>query len=369
MRQREPLGMMARRAGVLWRPAALVGVLCALYLGALYGRYERKDGPWFEFVRPTIAGEAGYDGQFTYCIALDPTFAAPCLDVPAYRYQRILHPILARLVGLADPIRIIQAMLLINLVMLVVGTWALESLLSAERVSRWYALSYGLFGGVFFAVRVNTAEPLAYGLVLLAILAWARGHGWLHAALLGLSAFAKETTLIVAAGYLLAFATEGRWRAALRLTALTVLPFVIWQVVLRSWFGAFGVGSGGALATPFEVIPFMGIVRIWTEGGAGAFVRFGLLLLPFAVLPTTWALWACWQEVRRRRWHPYLWLLLTNAAIMLFVPFSTYREPLGITRFMPGLVIAVLLFAALRKLRRPLLYSTLWVFWGVLLLG
>jgi len=29
----------------------------------------------------------------------------------------------------------------------------------------------------------------------------------------------------------------------------------------------------------------------------------------------------------------------------------------------------VILFAALRKARRPLLYSTLWIFFGLLLLG
>ncbi|MEO0562413.1 MAG: hypothetical protein AAF125_09875, partial [Chloroflexota bacterium] len=36
----------------------------------------------------------GYDGQFTYFIARDPAGAAPLIDVPAYRYQRILLPAL-----------------------------------------------------------------------------------------------------------------------------------------------------------------------------------------------------------------------------------------------------------------------------------
>jgi hypothetical protein len=362
---------------LLWRPALVVGVLCVFYLVSIYYRYPHDDSRWFEFIRPTPAGSAGYDGQFTYCIALDPSFASPCLDVPAYRYQRILHAMLARYLGLMDATRIIQAMLAINIVMLVVGTWALETLLSAERVNRWYALTYGLFGGVFFAVRVNTTEPLAYGLVLIAILAGARNRWWLHALLLLLATFAKETALIVVGGYLLHFLLTRRWRDLLRLAALTVGAFAIWQVVLYQWFGAFGVGSGGAMATPFEIIPFRGILRIWTEGGALAFVQFGVLLLPFAVLPTLWALWQCAQELQRH-WrrgkeggglHPYVWLLFTNAAIMPAVPFSTYREPLGITRFMPGLVIALLLYAGLRKERRALLYSTVWMFWGLLLMG
>ena len=38
-------------------------------------------------------GTQGYDGQFAYYIALspDPEDVAPKLDVPGYRYQRILE--------------------------------------------------------------------------------------------------------------------------------------------------------------------------------------------------------------------------------------------------------------------------------------
>ena len=47
---------------------------------------------------------------------------------------------------------------------------------------------------------------------------------------------------------------------------------------------------------------------------------------------------------------------------MAFVPFSTYREPLGVFRFIVGLVLAHLLYAALRYPRaRAMVYSTLWL--------
>ena len=47
-------------------------------------------------------GTEGYDGQFIYYIARDPApeRVAGYLDVPAYRYQRILLPLLARLLAL-----------------------------------------------------------------------------------------------------------------------------------------------------------------------------------------------------------------------------------------------------------------------------
>ncbi len=52
----------------------------------------------------------GYDGQFAYYIARDPADSPDCLDVPAYRMQRILLPALGALFSLgqdaADPLDI-----------------------------------------------------------------------------------------------------------------------------------------------------------------------------------------------------------------------------------------------------------------------
>lgn len=350
----------------LLRPVTLALVIYLIYFALLY--FRNGSNP-LEFVYPTISGSAGYDGQFAYCIALDPSNAAPCLDVPAYRYQRILHPITARFLGLQNSVGIIWALLAINVAGMMLGTLALESLLVNLKVSRWYALIYALFGGVFFAARVNTPEPLAYGLVLAAIWSAARKQWTLQAILLLVAALAKETTLIFTAAYLAQFVLDRRWWATLRLLLIAVLPLVIWQFVLRSWFGAFGVGSGGAMATPFEIIPFMGIWRIGLEKGIAALLLFGFPALLFAVVPTLWGLWKGGRDLISGRRNEYTLLLLANAAIMLFVPYSTYREALGLARFMPGLVAVVLLYAALKRERRALIYSSLWLVWGLLLVG
>ena len=64
----------------------------------------------------------GYDGQYAYYIARDPAHAAGCLDVPAYRYQRILLPVLGRVLALGNTDAIPAAFVLINLVALVGST-------------------------------------------------------------------------------------------------------------------------------------------------------------------------------------------------------------------------------------------------------
>ncbi len=343
----------------------------------------------------TIGPENGYDGQFSYYIARDPMNAAPCIDVPAYRYQRILLPIIGRAVAFGSEQFIPLAFVAINVIALVGSTALLENLLEAQKVSRIYALAYGLFGGLVIAVRLSTSEPLAYGLVVLAI--WLRqeaeppGHQdrqektrengnsdvgarhvaplkqqwrmWGQAFALAFAALAKETTLLFAAGYTLYYLAQRRWMDALRIAFVAGVPFVLWQLYLYNWFGAFGVGSGGAGGTPFEIIPFNGIWRILTEGSVSAFLLLAPIALLVAVLPALWGLIASAREILQERGgaHLYAYLLFVNAAVMLFVPFSTYREPLGVLRFIPGLVIAHLLYAALRyRHRRPLRYSLLW---------
>ena len=72
------------------RPWMVAAGLCALFLAVILVHYHAGAR---EFLWPTMTGQAGYDGQFTYAIALDPANAAPHLDAPAYRYQRILHPL------------------------------------------------------------------------------------------------------------------------------------------------------------------------------------------------------------------------------------------------------------------------------------
>lgn len=305
----------------------------------------------------------GYDGQFNYFIARDPANAAPCIDVPAYRYQRILLPISGWVISVGGIEDIIPfAFLFINILALVASTRLLEDLLVLENKSRWFALSYGLFFGLVVSVRLSTAEPLAYGLVVAAIWAYRKNHLWLMTLALALAGFTKETTGIMTAGFLLWFVLQKRWSDAVRLVLVEGVPFLIWQGVLLGWLGEPGLGSGGAKATGFEIIPFGGVFRILTEGSLPAFLIIGgLLLFPPVILPTLWGLRASWFDFRRQNVTLYTCLLLAAVAIMPFVPFSTYREYLGIYRFIPGLVLMVVLYSAERDLRRPLLYSTLYI--------
>ncbi|MCS6870567.1 MAG: hypothetical protein RML95_05470 [Anaerolineae bacterium] len=373
-------------------PAALAVTLCSLYCALVVWRAGNVE----ELIRPHTAGPLGYDGQFTAWIAADPIGAErrignlcrhPTLgyaydralhrqigqlfgcEQPAYRYQRILSAAIARLLSFGQIALIPYAILLTNLVMLGLGTAALAELLRMARASAWYSLVYGLFGGIFFAVRASTTEPLAYGLALIALLALQRRQfGW-SAALFALAALAKEVTLLMAAGAALALLLSRQWRTGLLIGFSALTPFLAWQVILWTWLGSFGVGSGGAGATPFEIVPYNGIWRIFEFGVAPITVAFALIPIIFGMIPSLWALWRSGRDLLCGKWTLYSLLLFTNAAIIPFTPRSTFAEPFGLVRFLPGLVISLLLYAAHFKLRRPLRYSTMWLLFGVLFLA
>lgn len=349
------------------RPWMVVVTLCVLYVAFVI---LRNNGDPLALVtigtrfgEGDMFGTEGYDGQFVYYIARDPDTAAQYIDVPAYRFQRILLPILGRALALGQVPLIPWALLVINLVSLAAGTTLLENLLIQHKVSRWYALTYSLTIGTFGAVRLSLPEPLAYALVLGGGVLAQRDRWLWSAVLFALAALARETTLLFPFGYGLYLLSQKQVKTALSFGAIALLPFVIWQIILYRQFGTFGIGSGGAMATPFEIIPFAGVARIVTESPAefraALLLIFGAFLFPFVIVPTLWALWRCWKDWPK--WSPYTFLLFTNAAIMPFVPFSTYREPLGILRFIVGLQIAVILYAAEQRRFRALRNSTIWI--------
>jgi len=361
------------------RPWVVVLALALVYVVLTLVRY---DGDPMMFVLPGTRysqgdpeGTSGYDGQFAYFIARDPLNGWRYCDAPSYRYQRILYPILAWVLALGRPGVVPWTLIVINVAALAGGTYFTERLLAAHHVSRWYALAYGLYGGLIAGLRLDLTEPLAYGLVQAGLWAWERrrvgeqegkrveGQHAIHNTeyvLLALAALAKETALLAMCGLLLYLALARRWRQVLTMGLAVVLPFAIWQVVLRVWLGEWGIGSGGDMATPFEVIPFAGLARV----AATSLPAFRLLLAiegPLFVLPTVWALYTSARDLARGLVHPWVTVLLVQAAALPFLPFSTWREPLAMARLAAGLISATLLYGALRRSQRVLNYSVLWL--------
>lgn len=307
------------------------------------------------------AGSEGYDGQFAYYVAVDPNpvTVSDHLDVPAYRYQRILYPILARLAAGGNPARIPWTLLVINLLAHAVGTWSVTQILVDARLSSWYGLIYGLWVGLIASLGHDLYEPLAYALVAGGFLARARKQNLLGAALLGLALFAKETTLLIWGAVLLSEIVQRKPLRSVMALLFGGALFAVWQVWLWGFFGAPGLVSGGAMATPFEWIPLMGLWRI----GAVSLPVLGLFLFlfgPTIVIPAVWGVVVSVKTFLQGRKPEESFVLLAMSSVIFFLPFSTFREPLGLLRFATGLVFAVIFFSTRQGWKKPLNIGLFW---------
>jgi hypothetical protein len=315
-----------------------------------------------KFSQGLANGTEGYDGQFIYYMArdLDPGGIKEHLDVPAYRYQRILLPVLARIISLGNIEFLPWAILIINILAHGVGTWLLGSIYEQWKINKWYALVFGGWVGIGLATRLDLPEPLAYGLVIIALWAYIKKKPFLTWLFMGLAMFAKEVTIVFLLAFLLIDLYEKKWVHGVGMVCVACVPYGLFQLWLWSQFGQFGIGSGGAMATPFEVIPFMGLLRI------GKYSLMYLLMMsivfgPGIVFPSLWGTIISIKKWLKQERNIIVIALLLNSLAIMFMPFSTFRETGGLLRYSTGLVLSLTLFAAYYHLKKPINYSILWL--------
>ena len=199
----------------------------------------------------------GFDGQLYYYIALDPANARYYIDSGevGLRYERILYPLTARALALGQPGLVPYAMLLINLLAVALGTLALASWLRRKGVSPWFAAIFGFYPGLLISLQRDLTEPLAYGLVALAIYLFDFGgrRRFLWAGLaFALAVLARETTVVFPLVYSARFLPN--WRRTAIFAGMTILPLAAYEMVLWKWLGVIGTESGPG------PIPFLGLL-------------------------------------------------------------------------------------------------------------
>ncbi|MEA3377276.1 MAG: hypothetical protein U9R72_13885 [Chloroflexota bacterium] len=327
-------------------PGFLALLICCLVV-ALVMRTHGCDPMAFtltgeRFASGDPSGVKGYDGQFAYYIAVDPAGARDHLDNPAYRYQRILYPLLARFLSLGRPAIVPWALLFINLVSISVSTELLGRLLARHDLSSYLALLLPLWLGQIFALRADLNEPLSYLLVIAALWWYERERYTLSAAAIAASALAKEAGLLFLPPIVLVMVLRKRWSLALRYVVIVCLPYLLLQIGLYYWIGRSGLaGAGGR----FERIPFYGFT--FSEP-----LPARVFLILIFVLPVTALLVLGVRQLLETPRSVYAWALLVNCLFVVFLPRRTTVDVLAVFRVATGVIVAALLFSAAHERRR-----------------
>lgn len=296
---------------------------------------------------PRVTNDSGgYDSQFFYYLAVDPVNARYYMDANTYRYTRILYPMVARVLGLGQPGLIAYMLIIVNWLALAGGTVAVAAWLRHQRVSPWFALVYGFYPGLFFGLQRDLSEPLAYGLVAVAVLLFDRML-LPAAAVFALAALTRETTALFTVLYAASLLVRGpsvarwseriraNWRQVLVFLAIALVPLAAWKAFLLLW-----LGPQGDAGLQFTALPFQGI---WHWRGAIGTVeqmdQIRSVVIPGVLCGAT-AVLALARGIIRRD------VVVLLAHVLLFVVFTqaaSYANYSGSGRISTGVVLAALL--------------------------
>ena len=196
-----------------------------------------------------LRAEQGHDGKFFFVQANDPWLLEPdenaaVLDRPLYRSQRMLYPLVAGGFGLFGAEAIVWSMLVINVVALGVGSWAVARISVELGGSPWWGLAFGLNIGFLSEVNVGGAGVVAAAIAFGAVLSFMRQRYTAGVVLLALAALTREAMLIAAAGTALWFGfREDRRRQAVAAAVAPAVVVGVWALYARLRIGPVSLGA------------------------------------------------------------------------------------------------------------------------------
>ncbi len=243
---------------------------------------------------PIVApGSRGYDGQFFLYIARDPLIFGESprhIDIPAYRYGRILYPVLAGLLALGTRTLLPYTLVLVNLISILIGTHFAVLLLKSSGLNPWYGVGYGFLSGFLLCLLRDLAGPVALAGVIGGVYYYRGGRYLPAAGLFAAGVLAREAVVIVPVGL---FALDFIFRKAGKragVILLSPLPYLLWSGYLAARLGSFPWrGGAGNFGPPLAGIISSGSALLAREGSRTGRLFFGLFLL-LAVLSLLLAL-------------------------------------------------------------------------------
>jgi hypothetical protein len=325
----------------------------------------------------------GYDGQFYYLLALNPLAAHPALagahfDLPAYRAQRILYPLLTWALSLGGRPALVPWMLVAINLAAIAAIGALGAKLAQRlSVAPLWGATLAFYPGLLVSLLGDLAEPLAMACALGGLLcALDRRWGW-TALLLSLAVLARETTALLAIALLVAgllarltslrLIERERWRGA-ALAGLTPLVVALgWQAVLLAHWGKLGLVAAGSNNLGLPLLGLLEGVVAWhvlwpplTQALHAVELLYLLALVELARRSLSQRLRVGWVALA---WAGYALLAL---CLTLFVWDYYWSFLRGVIEL--ALLSLLLLVAASPRLRRFALGATL-ALWLLTLLG
>lgn len=143
----------------------------------------------------------GYDGQFYYYLAKHLSGRPDELkyfDIPAYRYQRIGYPLLARLLSFGNASAIPSGLLLANLLSIFASIILLSIWFRERGIDPRYTSLFALSGTLIYPLVRDLSEPTAAVFMIGGLFAYFRRRYWPAGLLLGYAMLTRELSFGIA---------------------------------------------------------------------------------------------------------------------------------------------------------------------------
>jgi hypothetical protein len=212
--------------------------------------------PGLTIIRP---GD-GYDGQFSYRLALDPftnerSAEGMSLDIPAYRQQRILYPVLAWAVSLGRSTLLAAALALVNVAAVATLAWLAARFSVLHGRSPLWGLALAALPSCIVALANDLGEIVLAASLVAAALALERRWSLGTALALTLAVLAHEhgLVLVLAVALVTLSAPELRSRGCWLTWLIPLSIFVALQAQLALVWGETPMRIAvGFLSSPFR---------------------------------------------------------------------------------------------------------------------
>jgi len=210
----------------------------------------------------------GFDGQFYYRLSLNPftnktTDYGIKIDSPQLRQQRILYPILVRILSFGINSLIPIIMILVNFFMLCLMAWFSGEAMRYMKINIYWGLLIPFYPGFIISLSRDLTEILGICLLTIAFWSFLKNKIILSAVFASLAVLARETTLVFAIGFLIFYFYEFIFKnkkSGIKNALIFLIPlatFIIWQIFLFFNWHKTGIGEGISSDIGF---PFLGLI-------------------------------------------------------------------------------------------------------------
>ena len=200
--------------------------------------------------------KGGYDGQFYYYVAMDP-FMNKGYFKNAYRQQRILYPLTARLFAFGKESLFPYTLYIVNLLALAIGMYFLILILKQYSINPMWSLFYGLSPSSIMTIQYDLPSPISIALIIAAIYFYINRSLLLAVVFMALSFLTREDSIVVLMPLLVWDYQCNRQLKRIILLVSCLVPFFLWQAFITAKLG------NAPMTTSVEAIsfiPFSGII-------------------------------------------------------------------------------------------------------------